>query len=314
MSVELVTGKGATDHVGAEDFGAYQAYTYGPDEYILHGCEATVIDSNTIRISEGDLLVQGRHVRVKGSEDVAIQSGIVGRNRKDLICVRYAKDQNGIEDAPISAIVGTPVEGEAVYPPTIEGDLLAGDVAADFPLFSVSISGLEVGVPVPCMKRTARYVGHIHSQVDIEDGAITAAKLDDSLLKRITDLEAAKLTKLDSYPIGSYYISHIATSPASLFGGSWTSITGRFLYANSSTAAGGSNTHTLTVNEMPSHTHNYTDYHMVVQQNSGLASLSCVSWSKMDYGIGVHPQNTGGNAAHNNMPAYQSVYAWRRTS
>lgn len=111
MSVELITGRGTTDHVGAEDFGAYQAYTFGVGAYILHGCEASVVDSNTVRISEGELLVQGRHVRVKGSEDIAIQSGTAGRNRKDMVCVRYAKDLNGVEDAPLAVIVGTPVEG-----------------------------------------------------------------------------------------------------------------------------------------------------------------------------------------------------------
>lgn len=35
---------------------------------------------------------------------------------------------------------------------------------------------------------------------------------------------------LDAYPVGSIYISEESTSPASLFGGTWVKITGRFLY------------------------------------------------------------------------------------
>ena len=63
------------------------------------------------------------------------------------------------------------------------------------------------------------------------------------------------------YPIGSYYISNNNTPPAELFGGTWTQLTGRFLYATTSTSTGGSNTHTLTVNQIPSHAHNiYSGY------------------------------------------------------
>lgn len=168
MSVELITGRGTTDHVGAEDFGAYQAYTFGVGAYILHGCEASVVDSNTVRISEGELLIQGRHVRVKGSEDIAIQSGTAGRNRKDMICVRYAKDLNGVEDAPLAVIVGTPVEGEASLPPYVQGDILAGDVAADFPLYEIPIAGLVVGAPKAIMGKASDVLSMLADKADIK--------------------------------------------------------------------------------------------------------------------------------------------------
>lgn len=57
------------------------------------------------------------------------------------------------------------------------------------------------------------------------------------------------------YPVGSYYISNTSTSPATQFGGSWTQLTDKFLYATTSTSTGGSNTHTLTINQMPKHGH-----------------------------------------------------------
>ena len=166
MTVELITGRGSTDHVGSEDFGAYQAHTFGTGVYVLSGCEASVVDSNTIRISEGEMLLNGRHVRIKGSEDVAIQSGTVGRKRKDLICVRYTKDSEGIEDAPIAVIVGTPTEGEASYPSHIEGNILDGDVAADFPLYGVSIDSLAVAEPVLLMEREEALLAQIAGKAD----------------------------------------------------------------------------------------------------------------------------------------------------
>lgn len=62
------------------------------------------------------------------------------------------------------------------------------------------------------------------------------------------------------YPIGAIYQSVSATSPASIIGGTWSAIQNRFLvgaggsYTVNST--GGETSHKLTVNEMPSHTHN----------------------------------------------------------
>ena len=57
------------------------------------------------------------------------------------------------------------------------------------------------------------------------------------------------------YPVGSYYMSSSSTSPASLFGGAWSALTGRFLYCDNGTGTGGSNTHTLTTSQMPGHSH-----------------------------------------------------------
>ena len=48
------------------------------------------------------------------------------------------------------------------------------------------------------------------------------------------------------YPVGAIFASASPTSPSSMFGGTWSQITGRFLYCNNGTGVGGSNTHTLT--------------------------------------------------------------------
>lgn len=46
------------------------------------------------------------------------------------------------------------------------------------------------------------------------------------------------------YPVGAVYQSFNNTSPATLFGGTWSQITSRFLYAaNSSNSTGGASTH-----------------------------------------------------------------------
>ena len=61
------------------------------------------------------------------------------------------------------------------------------------------------------------------------------------------------------YPVGSIYISVNSTNPSVYFGGSWEQIKDRFLLACGDTynngIFGGEAKHKLTVNEMPSHSH-----------------------------------------------------------
>ena len=64
---------------------------------------------------------------------------------------------------------------------------------------------------------------------------------------------------LAAYPVGAYYMSSDSTSPAVLFGGTWTQIQNRFIYAAGSgysvNSTGGSATKTLVTDNIPSHTH-----------------------------------------------------------
>lgn len=71
----------------------------------------------------------------------------------------------------------------------------------------------------------------------------------------------SKMMKL-IYPVGSLYWSSNSTNPAELFGGTWTPIKDKFVWAKGDNdtvnATGGEKTHTLTTAEMPSHTHTFT--------------------------------------------------------
>lgn len=115
------------------------------------------------------------------------------------------------------------------------------------------------------------------------------------------------------FPVGYVWISYTNTSPARLIGGTWTPITGRFPYFNAGTDTGGANSQTLSIAQMPSHAHVYTDYHTVVQQYEGIASKPCVAYDEENYADGKSTKAVGGGQAYNNMPAYQTLYAWRRT-
>ena len=288
MTVELITGQGSTDHIGSEDIGEYHAYTFGTGCYVLNGCECTVVDSNTVRIAKGMMLIEGRHVRVKGSEDLKIQSGSTGLKRNDLIVVHYTRDSNRIEDAPLAVIPGTATEGAATDPSYVQGSVLAEDSAADFPLYRIPIDGLAVGDPVLLMDRQEPFVGHKHSADEINGIALKA------------------------YPVGAYYISESATSPASLFGGTWTQVTGRFLRAANDTATGGSDTHTLTTAQLPK---NKVYSSANVNGNAGFSDeLYTGAFTQGSEYAYLNLTYIGGGQSHNNMPSYKDVYVWRRTA
>ena len=57
------------------------------------------------------------------------------------------------------------------------------------------------------------------------------------------------------HPVGSFYFSTSSTSPVSLFGGSWTQVTGAAIRGNTSTGYVGADTTTLTASQLPQHHH-----------------------------------------------------------
>lgn len=120
------------------------------------------------------------------------------------------------------------------------------------------------------------------------------------------------------YGVDDVYVTFSSVNPATRWPGTtWTLVTaGTFLVAGASSGTykvgntGGEATHKLTIDEMPSHTHNigfrFADY------GSANPETHTTDWNK--------PSNTneftysaGGNAAHNNMPPYIACYMWRRT-
>lgn len=70
-----------------------------------------------------------------------------------------------------------------------------------------------------------------------------------------------KHIRLAAYPVGSLYTSSKSTDPHELFGGTWEPIQDTFLWCagpkHAAGTTGGAETHTLTIDEMPAHSHQY---------------------------------------------------------
>lgn len=114
------------------------------------------------------------------------------------------------------------------------------------------------------------------------------------------------------YPVGSIYLSYSHVSPAELFGGTWARIENAFLWAVDPNGTigqtGGSKTHTLTVDELPAHSHGS----VYSQHAAGTKDKAWYTTSGSSVAYGA--VSTGGGAAHNNMPPYIQVSVWRRTA
>lgn len=121
------------------------------------------------------------------------------------------------------------------------------------------------------------------------------------------------------YPVGSIYFSTSQTNPGSLFGGTWVAWgSGRVPVGvditqsefNTVQKTGGAKTHTLTVAELPAHTHQYRKYTGKIQfQDQG--GLGALPTGVTDPG---NTSATGGGQAHNNLQPYITCYMWRRTA
>lgn len=160
------------------------------------------------------------------------------------------------------------------------------------------------------------------------------------------------------YPVGCVYMSFQSTDPSTLFEGtSWLKLENRFLLGSGSksvNSTGGEETHTLTIDEMPTHNHTQNKhYHtmpdfegeplrfLTATLNSDPVKVGSVgrSLSKLPSGDAFIVYTGGSNdspariirqngtskkapvinsigesKAHENMPPYIVVHMWRRVS
>ena len=137
-------------------------------------------------------------------------------------------------------------------------------------------------------------------------------------LSNVTGLQTAldaKTTLLAVWPIGSIYTSVTSANPSTLFGGNWEAFgAGRVMIGLDSNDTdfdtveeiGGTKTHTLSIAEMPSHTHGFTAHQTTSGDND-----------RGGGGVLTSSQNgttaaTGSGTAHTIVQPYITVYMFKR--
>ena len=139
-----------------------------------------------------------------------------------------------------------------------------------------------------------------------------------------TSLSGVTATISNAYPVGSIYMNcSNATNPGTLLGfGTWASFgAGRVLIGldssdtdfDSAEETGGAKTHTLSVAELPAHTHTISGF----ISRSGHSYENHQFNSRLpgeNYDTNPNVSNTGSGSAHNNVQPYIVVYMWKRTA
>lgn len=114
-------------------------------------------------------------------------------------------------------------------------------------------------------------------------------------------------------PVGMIIQLYSHADPNSMYPGTtWVRIENTFLWGSDANGTigqtGGEKTHTLTLNEIPAHTHG--SYYTPHYSGDKKWAWQTQNGSDMSYG----QVSAGGGQPHNNMPPYTQISIWRRTA
>lgn len=179
MSEYIVTGRTGQNHVTSADHGAMNASFAGSGRYVAEGIgdtlSAEVVTNNLVRIHSGEVFNQGRHMRVEANTyvDCTIENGSQSKLRYDLIVFRYTKNADtGVENGEIVVIKGT-AGTSAADPSYTTGNILAGALQDDMPLYRVRIEGINIVgldklfITVPGLAALNAKVSQLNSDIGI---------------------------------------------------------------------------------------------------------------------------------------------------
>ena len=214
-NLHLVTGYAGEAHITSADQGSFNAALFGNGEFVLergNQFAASIITNNQVRVLDGDLLMQGRHIRMNENTfaDLYFDNGTQGYKRIDLIVARYTKDATtDIESAELVVIKGTPSESDAVAPEHVTGDIINEQALQnDVVLYQVHFYGINMQELVKVFS-TVETLETLKKQLisDVEN------KLKDVEIPIISDTEEMKLIeKYGKYVADAKTVGEIAAA------------------------------------------------------------------------------------------------------
>lgn len=132
----------------------------------------------------------------------------------------------------------------------------------------------------------------------------------------VTDL--TKQLFLLMHRVGDIIFSTSDENPSTIYGGTWVAwgkgqvpvgVDTSDSDFNTVEKTGGEKEHTLTVDEMPSHKHDFGQQFATTSSLSGAYGYYMTAGTQTDV-----IKNTGGNQPHNNLQPYITCYMWKRTA
>lgn len=204
--MDIITGYTGSPHVTAEQDRDVNIGIFGAESYVLRTgsqLKAEVSSNNEIKVRDGVIMHQGCAASIKKNtyDSLTIANGSQGMKRVDLIVARYSRDQNTKEESLVLKVIqGTPKESGPAVPGYTTGDIQAGDLIADMPLYQVTLNGLNI-TEVKQLFATQDSIAELSSKLVNINSKITTTNA--NLAKTNTVLENRKPIIIDSTAQGT---------------------------------------------------------------------------------------------------------------
>ena len=186
------------------------------------------------------------------------------------------------------------------------------------------ISGGDFNTEFTAVKTAVNSKADLNGSASETFSAVTAASGTSTTQVATTAFVTTAVAAVDLsavYPVGAIFTTvtayaNSAAVVAAIGGTTWVAFAaGKMLIGLDSgdtdfdtvEQTGGAKTHTLSVSEMPAHTHTYNEP-TTIDNKQGGGDSNYVSKASVSSG------STGGGSAHNNVQPYIVVYFWKRTA
>lgn len=156
----IVTGKTGSPHVTGADDAAFNSAVFGPDMYVIGEAplEVVQVDTGRFQLSACEILIQGIHARVEGTEVLQIGPGGQGEQRIDSIVAEYVfQSGTGLESVTEKIVQGTPSASTPVAP-----ELIVTDQKKQMELARIMITGNTVQE----IRIMAKAIGNVEDLAD----------------------------------------------------------------------------------------------------------------------------------------------------
>lgn len=205
MAIELVTGYQGKDHVTAEQWADFNRGIFGEAAILPVGnrMETAIQTANQITVKDGVAVFDGRQVYIAygESENIAIQSGTQGMQRRDIVVLEYKRnEESGVESVQFKVINGIPAASGAKDPSVQDMDIRTGVTVSQKPFCRVrlngtAIEGVDALVQVKEFKPHA-FAAPVNNLAGTNPDLALAAPQGRELKKQVDALNSALMNKI----------------------------------------------------------------------------------------------------------------------
>lgn len=149
MALNLVTGYKGRDHITAEQWADFNRGIFGEAAILPVGNKMAVAiqTANQITVKDGVAVFDGREVYIGygESENITIQSGTQGMQRRDIVVVKYTRnEETGVEEVAFEVVNGLPASSNPEDPVYQNTDIRTGVFVSQKPFCRVRINGTAI--------------------------------------------------------------------------------------------------------------------------------------------------------------------------